>query len=119
MPRPRPRTLRLLTAAAFALILAACGGTPQVENQTLSVSVEGNGRVTSAPAGIDTTGTATFDFVAGTEVTLTAVADAGWSFDGWSGDVHGHRRTCTVTLDVDTAVTATFTRTRSSTRPST
>ncbi len=107
MPRPRPRTLRLLTAAAFALILAACGGTPPVENQTLSVSVEGNGRVTSAPAGIDTTGTATFDFVAGTEVTLTAVADAGWSFDGWSGDCTG-TGACVVTLDVDAAVTATF-----------
>jgi uncharacterized repeat protein (TIGR02543 family) len=109
MPRPRPRALRLLTAAAFALVIAACGGpTPPVETQTLSVSVEGNGRVTSVPVGINTTGNASFDFATGTEVTLTAVADDGWSFDSWSGDCTG-AGACVVDLDADASVTATFT----------
>jgi len=109
MPRPRPRALRLLTAAALVLVVAACGGpTPPVETQTLSVSVTGNGRVTSAPVGINTTGSASFDFVAGTEVTLTAVADDGWSFDSWGGACSGSGA-CVVDLDADASVTATFT----------
>ena len=79
---------------------------------TLDVEVTGGGTgtVTSTPSGIDiasgeTTGSA--DFPDGTEVTLTAVADEGSIFTGWSGACTGIDP-CAVTMDDDTAVTATF-----------
>ena len=108
MIRSPSRTLRLLAAAAFVLVVAACGGQPPADTQTLSVTVVGNGTVTSVPAGINTTGAATFDFVAGSEVTLTAVAASGWRFDTWSGACSGGSSTCVVDLDSDANVTATF-----------
>jgi hypothetical protein len=44
----------------------------------------------------------------GDEVTLTAIADAGAVFTGWSGDVSGSSNPILVTVGVATTVTATF-----------
>lgn len=98
-----------LVAALGLLVLAACGTpTPPSTTRTLTVNVSGNGSVTSEPLGIDTAdGQVTASFDTGTEVTLTAVADAGWQFDGWSGDCSG-AGTCELTLDANASVTATF-----------
>ena len=56
---------------------------------TYELSVEktgtGSGTVTSDPAGIDCGSTCSFDFSYNTDVTLTAVADSGSTFTGWSG----------------------------------
>jgi len=41
-------------------------------------------------------------------VTLTATPASGWSFAGWGGDYAGQGNPCTLTLDADTSVTATF-----------
>jgi hypothetical protein len=38
-------------------------------------------------------------FLAGTKITLTAVADAGSAFMGWSGDCSGSQVTCSVSID--------------------
>ena len=77
---------------------------------SLAVTTDGNGTgtVTSAPAGIDcgTTCSATFDV--GTPVGLTAAPGVGSTFAGWSGDCSGMGQ-CSVTMDADHAVTATFT----------
>jgi hypothetical protein len=67
---------------------------------TVSTSVTGSGSVVSDPAG----GT----YPAGTEVSLTAVPDAGWSFTGWSGALSGSQNPATVTVDADLSVSATF-----------
>ena len=59
--------------------------------------VQGQGRVISAPAGIDCHGgrcDASFD--RGQQVTLTAAARPGSRFVGWSGDCHGRRTVCHV-----------------------
>lgn len=59
---------------------------------------------------INTNPTATGnEFNAGTEVTLTAVANTGYIFDSWSGDVTGTTNPVNITMDGDKTVTANFT----------
>jgi len=81
---------------------------------TLSGGGTGSGTVTSSPAGISCTVTAgtaagacSADFVAGTQVTLTAVPGAGSAFAGWSGTCSG-TGTCQVAMDAARSATATF-----------
>jgi hypothetical protein len=49
-------------------------------------------------------------YTAGTMVTLTAVADSGSVFAGWSGGCGGSAATCQVTMNANKAATGTFTR---------
>ena len=109
------RNLLVLTAAL--VLVAACGTAPDVPpvvNEELTVEVVGEGRVTSSPAGIDTTTTDTAEFARGTAVTLTATADDGWSFDGFTvaGDAEcvddGNASTCALVMSAARSVTATF-----------
>jgi uncharacterized repeat protein (TIGR02543 family) len=67
----------------------------------LTVNTVGNGSVTKNPD------QATYD--PGDVVTLTAVADTGWVFYEWSGDLTGSDNPDTVTMTSDKEVTATFT----------
>jgi hypothetical protein len=67
----------------------------------------GNGIVTSLPAGVDCGATCSANFIGGTVVTLTATPMARSSFTGWSGACSGTIY-CTVTLTANTLVTATF-----------
>lgn len=71
----------------------------------------GNGLVTSLPAGINCGPTCSALFPDGNQVTLTAKANAGYSFTGWAGDCTGTTLTCTVTLDATRNVTALFNNT--------
>ncbi|MBA4374085.1 MAG: hypothetical protein C0402_14635 [Thermodesulfovibrio sp.] len=74
---------------------------------TLNISKTGSGTVTSSPPGISCGADCT-DNYSGIEVTLTAIADAGYGFVGWSGDAD-----CTdgvVTMTADKNCTAVFTR---------
>jgi len=64
---------------------------------TLSAS---NGSISAAPA------TALYDH--GSSVTLTAVADAGYHFTGWSGALTGSINPTTLVMDADKSVTASF-----------
>ncbi|MES2223579.1 MAG: peptidoglycan-binding protein [Patescibacteria group bacterium] len=75
---------------------------------TVAKSGSGNGVVMSTPAGIACGSTCSSSYSSGTTVTLTASADAGSTFSGWSGACSG-TGPCVVTLDNDTTVTATFT----------
>jgi hypothetical protein len=76
---------------------------------TLRVIKEGSGSgtVTSVPGGIDCGTTCASAFDAGIDVTLTAVAEAGSTFAGWSGACSG-TGTCTVSMTSNASVTATF-----------
>lgn len=80
------------------------------EGETLTVNRAGTGtgRVTSEPSGIDCGSECLASFSDGTEVTLTASAAVGSTFEGWTGDCVGTELTCTVTLDAARSVTATF-----------
>jgi 2-iminobutanoate/2-iminopropanoate deaminase len=79
-------------------------------NYTLSVSVFGNpGGTVSSPSGINCGSTCSKSFSSGTQVTLTATPDTAWGFFGWSGGgCSGLAPTCTVTLNGNTSVSATF-----------
>lgn len=69
---------------------------------TLTVSYAGTG------AGNVTRDPNQSSYSAGTVVTLTAAAEIGSLFDGWSGDAHGATSPITLTMDADKVVTATF-----------
>jgi len=71
-------------------------------NYTLSVTVVGGGSVSKSPD------QGTYSY--GTVVTLTASADAGWTFSVWSGDASGSNALTTVNMTSNKAVTATFTQ---------
>jgi hypothetical protein len=80
---------------------------------TLAVTINsvngGGGSVNSVPAGIAcTTGTCSAGFSVGTPVTLVPTADANSFFSGWSGACTNPSGNCTMTMDADKSVAATF-----------
>jgi phospholipase C len=76
---------------------------------TLQKSGSGQGTVTSNPSGISCGQTCAALFEAGTQVTLTEVPSPNSIFSGWSGGTcSGQSSTCTLTIDGNTHVTATF-----------
>ena len=80
----------------------------QTFNLTVAKAGTGLGTVTSAPAGINCGATCTFAYNSGTVVTLTAAANAGSVFAGWSGGGCSGTGTCVVTMSSAQSVTATF-----------
>lgn len=87
-------------------------GAFEVQPVGVTVTKDGNGggSVSSAPAGILCGAACTAPFDEFTEMTLTAVPDAGSTFTGWSGLGCSGTGTCGWTVDASTtAVTATFT----------
>ncbi|HEX4452477.1 MAG TPA: hypothetical protein VH143_16485 [Kofleriaceae bacterium] len=81
-----------------------------IDTQSLVVTKNGNGTgsvtsdVGAISCGDDCSATIPYDML----VTLTAVADSGASFTGWSGVDCPGTGPCTFQLDADTTVTATF-----------
>src|SRR5262245_60032652 len=71
---------------------------------SLVVTTPGTGTVTAHPS------STSWQYLAGTSVTLTATADPNFVFTGWSGGAcAGSNATCVVTMDSTKSVTATFT----------
>jgi hypothetical protein len=83
------------------------GTPPSTRNLTVSKSGDGDGTVTSDPAGIDCGGDCSQAYTTGSSVTLTATAAAGSTFSGWTGACSG-TGTCTVTMDSDKTAIANF-----------
>ena len=73
-------------------------GTPS--EYTLTINTIGQGSV--SPGNIT--------YPSGTIANLTAIPAAGWSFSGWSGDASGNTNPCTVSIDGNKTITATFTQ---------
>ena len=106
----------LVVLAVFAVLVVGCRTVPppQPVGATLSVIVagSGSGTVTSDPEGIDTDdGGFTATFEVGTVITLTADADAGSTFTGFTGatcEEGSSDTTCILTLTESGIITATF-----------
>lgn len=86
----------------------------QPSTRQLTVVVTGTGgRISSSPAGIsdcrESSGTCEADFASNTVVQLAAAPDANRSFTGWGGACTGTSQSCTVVMNGDRTVTATFT----------
>jgi len=99
-----------------AVLYVACGTdsspTEVPTRASLTVTLQGRGRVTSDPAGIDLThagGTATATFARGTSVTLTGQPDHRWELGSWSGACNSESTTCVVSMQGDRAVVVDFT----------
>ncbi len=84
----------VLIASAFLM----CGPA----QYKLEINKNGNGNVTAEPNFPDGT------YTNGTDVVLKAVADSGWFFVEWQGDLSGGVETKTITIDSDKSVTAIF-----------
>ncbi len=81
-----------------------------VPNASLTVSNVGSGSgvVTSSPSGINCGTTCTAGFMGGSTVTLTAAANTGSTFNGWSGVCAGSTPSCTVFMDSTKTAAANF-----------
>jgi len=76
---------------------------------TLTVDPPVNGSVHSDVGVIDCPGVCSEDFVNGTEVTLTAQADPGYTFGAWAGDCDGVLTpSCPVAMRTDRSASVTF-----------
>jgi hypothetical protein len=75
---------------------------------SVSLTGDGDGKVTSQPAGIDCGGDCSQDFDYNQQVSLTAAADPGSTFTGWGGACSGSG-TCEVSMTAAKTVNAEFT----------
>jgi hypothetical protein len=94
---------------------AALTVNPNVRSLTVNAAGDGNGTVTSNPAGINctlsngaATGACQANFNAGANVVLTASSAGGHTFDGWSGSCTGTAATCTVSMTEARTTTGRF-----------
>jgi len=78
------------------------------ETVVLTVTNTGAGTVTSLPPGIECGSDCSWIFDFGTLVTLSAQANGDYFFTGWSGACSGTDPQCTITMNTDFTVTATF-----------
>ena len=89
-------------ARLFSSSASAIQAPPPPISYTLTISKNGNGSVTP-PSGTR--------YLSGTNATLSATADAGWEFSGWSGGgLTGNASPKTLKMITDTTVIANFTQ---------
>lgn len=100
--------LTVTDAEGTAVHANQCATLTVSNDRTLTVRVEGNGSVSGngISVGADDTEIATYED--GDMVTLTATANPGANFTGWSGSCTGTDATCTVTMNQNRDVTAQF-----------
>jgi hypothetical protein len=80
---------------------------PVNTKSTLAVT-SANGTVTSSDGAINCGSTCSADYDSGTSVTLTAVANSGYTFTGWSVGGCTGTGTCIVSMTAATSVTANY-----------
>ena len=109
----RPKKPGVYTRVAAPAIRDWILGTTPLYTLSVSLSGTGSGTVTSNTGSIDCVPDCSFGYPSGTNVTLTATADSGSAFTGWTGAGCSGTGTCTVTMDQARSVDAEFTNTSS------
>lgn len=71
------------------------------DQYSLTMNTVGQGSVTKNPDQVT--------YIYGSSVTLTAIADEGWAFNHWEGDITGNTTPTTVIIDTAMNITAVFT----------
>jgi YVTN family beta-propeller protein len=97
-----------LTLSADTTVTASFKKKPTTNMLSVVLAGGGSGTVTSSPSGINCGPTCTASFDTGTQITLSAAAAGGSTFSGWSGGGCNGTNGCTLTLNADTTVTASF-----------
>jgi len=108
-PGASPATVNASTGKSLFNLNFNVGSSQPGQQFTLTVAagVAGSGTVTPSPVGASC-GANCWSYAAGTVVTLTATPATGSTFGGWSGGCAGTGVTCTVTMNANLTVTATF-----------
>jgi YD repeat-containing protein len=101
------KTITYTYDEAGNILTITATGTSQQFDLTVSKSGAGSGTVTSNPAGINCGTDCQEAFNFNTQVSLTAAPATGSTFGGWSGACSG-TEACTVTMNGDKTVTASF-----------
>ncbi len=91
-------------------IFSSCDGGGGPVTFLLKILKQGEGTVTSTPAGINCGTDCEERYGSGTQVTLNASPAQGWQFSGWSGDCSGTNQQIQVTMNANKTCTATFTQ---------
>jgi len=96
-----------VTMSSNKTVTATFNQSPVV-NYTLSLAKTGNGsvKVNGTSQALPWSG----QFASGTQVQIEAVADSGWSFSNWSGDLTGSTNPTTVNMNGNKNITANFTQ---------
>jgi|GEM_PF-5667386 len=81
--------------------------TPPIVNYKLKTTTKGKGSIYRNPAGSS--------YNEGTKVSLTAIPEDGWVFDGWDGDLTGRENPEEIIMDNDKDIKALFVRDQSPT----
>ena len=104
------RRRSLYCAILLGMIVVAFATAANAATYTVTVTVNGtgSGTVTSSPAGVSCKPTCTASFTAGTSVKLSAAAASGSYLTTWSGACKGTGTTCTLAVNSNLAVSATF-----------
>ncbi len=88
--------------------IGAQNAAANLQVNALNVNIVGGGAVSSSDKVIACGNKCYGVYAPGTTVTLTAKANSGNTFTGWTGSCAGAAATCTVTLNAESTVTATF-----------
>lgn len=96
----------LVSGSAF--LTGSGAGTAACNQAVLTVNIVGSGSVVDSTAVIKCPGTCSADYTLGSTVGLTATPGAGASAVNWTNCNSFVGDTCTVVLNFDTTVTATF-----------
>jgi hypothetical protein len=102
-------TAGTLEAGALAFVTAETVSGEPLATLTVVRAGDGDGTVESSLRGIQCGESCSIDLLVGAEVTLTASPEAGSLFGGWSSaDCDSGIAACTIVMDGDREVTATF-----------
>ena len=107
--------LKEVLLCASVVLMFSCAAKDRISSPTSSnttttytltvvVNPQGAGSVTISPTSSDG------KYAAGTQVTLVATANTGYTFSNWSGDVTGTTNPITITMNSNKVVVANFTQ---------